>query len=107
MYQLRIVDTIPDFDVWRRAFDRYEPVRVDNGVLAYRVMRSVTDPTEVTIELDFADVAHSRAYVGILEKIWSTSGARNVSDAHSTPTIHEVMVDKTIDPATSEMAGSK
>lgn len=107
MYQLRIVDTIPDFDAWRRAFDRYEPVRVDNGVLAYRVMRSVTDPTEVTIELDFADVAHSRAYVGILEEIWSTSGARNVSDAHSTPTIHEVMVDKTIDPATSEMAGSK
>lgn len=106
MYQLRITDTIPDFDAWRRAFDGYERVRADNGVLAYRVMRSVTDPTEVTIELDFADVARTLAYVGVLEKIWSTAGSRGVSVAHGTPTVHEVVVAKAIDPATSEAAGS-
>lgn len=81
-------------------------MRADNGVLAYRVMRSVADPTEVTIELDFADVAHTQAYVGVLEKIWSTAGSRRVSAAHGTPTVHEVVVAKAIDPAASGTAGS-
>ena len=106
MYQLRITDTIPDFDAWRRAFDGFERVRAENGVVGYRVMRSVADPTEVTIELDFADIVHTRAYVGILEKIWSTAGSRRVSDAHSMPTVHEVIVAKAIDPATPAAVGS-
>lgn len=66
MFTLRIEHSVPDFDRWKQAFDSDPADRKGSGVHAYRVLRSVEDPSLVMIDLDFDRLSEAE---GLLEKM--------------------------------------
>ena len=90
MYTLHIENTIDEFSAWKSAFDKFENARAERGVAAYRVTRSVLDPTQVYIDLEFAERGQAEEFVPFLEKIWRTPQARGVSKWHAAPQVREV-----------------
>ncbi|GAB93539.1 hypothetical protein [Gordonia rhizosphera] len=101
MYQLQVANTIDDFDSWRKAFDKFERVRADGGVRSYRVTRSVDDPTQVYVELDFDDLGHAQQYLPVLQKIWATPQSHSVLRGHGEPQIRETVVSRIIEVETA------
>ena len=67
MTTVRIENTVRDFDAWKANFDKYERFRAEQGVQSYRVSRSVTEPNEVVIDLEFHDETAARAFLPKLE----------------------------------------
>jgi quinol monooxygenase YgiN len=96
MYQLHITHTVNDFDAWHAVFAGFEDMRAAQGVTAYRVARPVDEPGRVVIDLDFDDLARARAFIAILETIWASPQAQEISGDHQTPTIHEVVQDRVV-----------
>ena len=75
MATLRIEHPITDFSTWRAAFDRFERVRADGGVLATRISRAVDDDKYVLIDLDFTTVEQAQQFEQFLRtRVWSTPG---------------------------------
>jgi hypothetical protein len=76
MTTLHIEHAISDFDVWRKAFDRFEDVRRQAGVRAHRVCRPVDDPHYVFIDLDFETTTEAERFLGFLTtRVWSDRGS--------------------------------
>ena len=93
---LHIENTVRDFDSWKTAFDKYEQFRAAQGVRAYRMTRSIADPTKVNVDLGFDTVDDARAFVGHLEKIWASPQSQREMLLHSTPEVYEVVVDRSL-----------
>jgi len=91
MYTLHIENTIDEFSAWKSTFDKFENARAERGVAAYRVTRSVLDPTQVYVDLEFAERGQAEEFVPFLEKIWRTPQSRSVSRAHTQPQIRELV----------------
>ncbi|HEY5856163.1 MAG TPA: hypothetical protein VIW24_19530 [Aldersonia sp.] len=91
MYTLHIENKIPEFGAWKAAFDKFEDARAERGVAAYRVTRSVLDPTSVHVDLEFADRRQAEEFVPFLEKVWSTPQSRAVLSWHAEPQVREVV----------------
>jgi len=73
MATLHIEHPITDFDTWRAAYDRFERVRADAGVLAARISRPTDDDKYVLIDLDFAAVDQAQAFEQLLRtRVWAT-----------------------------------
>ena len=53
MPTLRIEHSVPDFAMWKRAFDSDPADRKGSGVRSYEVFRSVENPNFVMIDLEF------------------------------------------------------
>ena len=53
---------VADYDAWRTVFDEFYPVRVKAGVIGESVYRSIDDPNEVTVVLDFSTEEAARAF---------------------------------------------
>jgi hypothetical protein len=58
---LRIQHSVPNFEGWKRAFDRDPVDRKGSGVRRYHVHRSVADPSLVMIDLEFDTVAEAES----------------------------------------------
>lgn len=69
MTTLHIEHPISDFDTWREAFDRFEPLRSSAGVVADRVYRPVDDNHYVLVQLDFPDDAPAIAFLDTLRTV--------------------------------------
>src|SRR6516225_10820460 len=76
MTTVHIENTVGDFDTWKANFDKYERFRADQGVQSYRVSRSVTEPNEVLIDLEFSDQTAAQAFLPKLEQIMNSPQAR-------------------------------
>ncbi len=74
MFTLRIQHAVPDFEGWRRAFDRDPLDRKGSGVLRYSVHRSVTEPDLVMIDLEFATAALAEKVLEKLRGLWAGPG---------------------------------
>lgn len=73
MCTLHIEHPITDFAVWKRAFDRFAPLRKEAGVRRYRVQRPVDDPAYVIVGLDFDATDQAERFLGLLQaRIWSS-----------------------------------
>src|SRR5690348_17630509 len=68
MTTVHFEDTGQDFDAWKANFDKYERFRAEQGVQSYRVSRSVTEPNEVLIDLEFCDETTAQAFLPKLEQ---------------------------------------
>ena len=76
MPTLHIEHAIVDFDLWRRAFESFEPARASRGVLGYRVLRPVDDPRYVVIDLDFTTVPEAESFLEFLhQRVWPNAPA--------------------------------
>lgn len=71
---LRIQHQVPDFDAWKQAYDADPMDRKASGVQRYRVHRSVTDPSLVSIDLELASVPQAEALLARLRELWAGPG---------------------------------
>ena len=83
MFTIRIEHSVPEYDSWKRAFDDDPADRKGSGVRRYRVSRSVTDPNQVLIDLDFEDVDAARRMLASLQKLWAGPAAGIVVSPHA------------------------
>ncbi len=71
MIILHIPHAVPDYEIWKRAFDKDPVDRKAAGVRRYHIYRSVSDPNFVVIDLEFDDVAAAEGLLGKLRKLWA------------------------------------
>lgn len=75
MCTLHIEHPITDFAVWKRAFDRFAPLRKEAGVRRHRVQRPADDPAYVIVGLDFDSADQAERFLGLLQtRIWASPG---------------------------------
>lgn len=53
---------VEDYSHFRNVFDSHEDIRQAAGVTGHTVFRSVDDPNEVTIKLDFSTAEAAKAF---------------------------------------------
>jgi quinol monooxygenase YgiN len=94
MTTVHIENTVQDFDTWKANFDKYERFRAEQGVQSYRVSRSVTEPHEVLIDLEFCDETAAQAFLPKLEQIVSRPQARMQLVRHSVPRLYAVVTER-------------
>jgi quinol monooxygenase YgiN len=94
MTTVHIENTVHDFDAWKANFDKYERFRAEQGVQSYRVSRSVTDPNEVLVDLEFCDDTAAQAFLPKLEQIMNSPQARTQLTRHSVPRLYAVVAER-------------
>jgi quinol monooxygenase YgiN len=94
MTTVHIENTVQDFDAWKANFDKYERFRAEQGVQSYRVSRSVTEPDEGLIDLEFCDETAAQAFLPKLEKIMNSPQARTQLTRHSAPRLYAVVTER-------------
>jgi hypothetical protein len=67
---LRIEHPVPDYDVWKAAFDSDPLGRQQSGVRSYRVFRPIDDPNYVIVDLEFDTSGEAEAMRGALAEMW-------------------------------------
>ena len=70
MFMLRIQHPVPDFDRWKKAFDRDPVGRQKSGVRRYQILRAVDDPNFVMIDLEFDSAAQAEALLAAMRVVW-------------------------------------
>ena len=93
MTTVHIENTVQDFDAWKVNFAKYERFRAEQGVQSYRVSRSVTEPNEVLVDLEFCDERAAQAFLPKLEQIMNSPQARTQLVRHSVPQLYAVVTD--------------
>jgi hypothetical protein len=68
---LRIEHRVPDYEGWKQAFDSDPAGRKGSGVKRYWIMRSIDDPQQVLIDLEFDTAAQAEALLASMRKIWN------------------------------------
>ena len=99
MATLRVDNLVHDFDTWKAVFDKFEQFRADQGVRAYRLCRSVSEPNRLYIDLDFDSVEDATTFRSSLEKIWATPQSKQQMVSHGTPELLDLVVTRTLEPA--------
>ena len=94
MTTIHIENTVGDFDTWKANFDKYERFRAEQGVQSYRVSRSLTEPNEVLIDLEFGDQTAAQAFLPKLEQIMNSPQARTQLTRHSAPQLYAVVTER-------------
>jgi len=94
MTTVHIENTVRDFGTWKANFDKYERFRAEQGVQSYRVSRSLTEPNEVLIDLEFCDQTAAQAFLPQLEKIMGSPQARAQLVRHSVPRLYTVVTER-------------
>lgn len=94
MTTVHIENAVRDFDTWKANFDQYERFRAEQDVQSYRVSRSVTDPNEVLIDLEFCDETAAQAFLPKLEQILNSPQAQAQLVRHSAPQLYAVVTER-------------
>jgi len=71
---LRIQHAVPDFEGWKRAFDRDPMDRRGSGVRRYTVYRAVADPNLVMVDLELDTLAEADRLLERLHGLWAGPG---------------------------------
>lgn len=67
-YVLSLRHRVRDFDSWRVVFDQRLDARLQGKVTGHRLTRSVADPSEVEVVMEFASQADAEAYRDYMER---------------------------------------
>lgn len=95
MHILHIEYPIPDYDVWKAAFDRDLLDREGSGVRRYRILRPTDDPNYVMIDLEFDNASEAQAYLAALQRVvYSSQEASSVLGGGPQTRIVEVVETK-------------
>lgn len=98
MPTLHIEHPISDYPTWRQAFDRLADHRQRAGVLAQRVHQPVGDAHFVVIDLDFASLSATEAFLEFLQtKVWS--------NRDNSPALQGAPQTRILEPAPESLAG--
>jgi len=80
MITVRIEHPARNYYAWKQAFDRDPIGRKASGVLRYRVYRSLTELSWVSVELDLATRAEAEAVLAKLRALWAGPAAALISE---------------------------
>ena len=70
MIVLQIEHAVPDYGLWKKAFD-IDPVnRKQSGVKRHRVFRQADNPNFVIIELEFETLNEAKNLLAALQNVW-------------------------------------
>jgi hypothetical protein len=94
MTTVHIENTVRDFDTWKANFDKYERFRAEHGVQSYRVSRSLADPNEVLIDLEFCDDRAAQSFLPKLDQIMNSPQAQTQLVRHSDPRLYAVAAER-------------
>lgn len=103
---LRIENRIHDYDSWKRAFDKFDALRRDKGVLGLRITRVADDPLRIFIDLDFDGATRAEDFQETLAKIWRTPQSREHLAEHVEPVILDVLAETRYPLPTRPLAAS-
>ena len=92
---LRIENRVHDYESWKRAFDKFDALRREKGVRAFRISRDAADPRRVFIDLDFDSAARAEDFREVLAKIWRSPQSRDQLIEHADPVVLDVLTDIT------------
>ena len=70
MSVLRIEHPVPDYEVWKQAFDGDPVGRQQSGVRRYQVLRAIDDPNYVMIDLEFDTASDAEALLAAMRVVW-------------------------------------
>ena len=62
MVRMFVRHPVTDFAVWKQAYDDFDAEREGMGVTGDAVYQSTSDPNDVTVWHDFADLESARAF---------------------------------------------
>ncbi len=93
MNTLRIENRVRDYDTWRQAFEKFDALRREKGVRAYRVSRPADDPHRVFVDLDFDSSTRAEDFRETLAKIWRTPQSRDQLADHVEPLVLDILTD--------------
>ncbi|MGW4350468.1 hypothetical protein ACWELJ_00100 [Nocardia sp. NPDC004582] len=96
MFTLHISHQVTDYDAWKTAFDAYDQVRRDNGVLAYRIARGEPGGNTLHIDLDFGTRDQARAFATVLDGIWRSPRAVAVLAGDRTAEVRDLVERQTL-----------
>jgi quinol monooxygenase YgiN len=94
MITVHIENTVADFETWRANFDKYERFRAEQGVQSYRVSRSLADPNEVVIDLEFHDETAAQAFLPKLAQIINSPQGQSQLVRHSSPRLYTLVTER-------------
>ena len=83
MSVLRIEHPVPDYDVWKEAFDNDPVGRERSGVRRYRILRSIDDPNYVLIDLEFDTSGEAEALLAAMRVVWGRVAGVVISEARA------------------------
>ena len=83
MYLIRIEHPVPDYEVWKRAFDSDPMGRSRAGVRRFRIFRSVQTPNHVLIDLEFDGLDQAEMMLVALRSMWSRVEGTVMSNARA------------------------
>ena len=75
---LHFQQTVPSYETWKRAFDDDPVHRQEGGVRRYRILRDVSDPHFVMVELEFDTVDRAEGFLQRLHHLWSGPGPKTL-----------------------------
>ena len=93
MYVLEIEHPVRDYDAWKKTFDGDPLNRKRSGVRRYRVLRSVDNPLNVIIWLEFDNLKEADATLAALRQLWGNVVGKIIE----TPRAHIVEVIESIE----------
>ena len=70
MTVLQIEHKVPDYEAWKKAFDRDPIDRRRSGVKSYRIYRLSTEHDRVIIDLAFDNMADAESALNSLRNLW-------------------------------------
>ena len=70
MVIVRIEHPVPDYGVWKEAFDSDPVGREGSGVRRYQVLRVVDDPNYVMIDLEFDSSSDAEVFLAAMRTVW-------------------------------------
>ena len=62
MAKLFVHHKVEDYAVWRNIFDDHEETRREYGSTGYQVLRSASDPNDLTVIMDWPAVEAAKAF---------------------------------------------
>jgi hypothetical protein len=71
MIVLQIEHPVPDFNGWKKAFDRDPLNRKQAGVKRYKIFRQTDNLNYVIIELEFDHIHEAESMLSALQKLWN------------------------------------
>jgi len=73
MTTLRIEHAITDYQLWKKAFDRFAAARENAGVRGTAIRRPADDPNYLMLDLEFDTAEVARTFADFLrEHVWSS-----------------------------------
>ena len=70
MVIVRIEHPVPDYEVWKQAFDSDPVGREGSGVRRYQVLRVVDDPNYVMVDLEFDSPDDAEGFLAAMRTVW-------------------------------------